>query len=132
MEDEEVEELITELRALLDINGFGWAREEAESSVDSAWHPRRLARALVVAAEAVTIDLAEAELAMTRIFGTEVDFKPDEGADPDGDALVADGPDGFPHRAPVDRLRGTERRQMLENLAVLRASFEELKVRLDG
>lgn len=132
MEDAEIEELIAELRSLLNTNGFGWAREEAESSVNPAWHPRWLARALLVAAESVTIDLADAELAMTQILGTEVDFKLDDGAAPDGDEFVAHGSADFPHRSPVDRLRGPQRRQTLENLTALRASFEELKERLDG
>jgi hypothetical protein len=132
LEEEEIEELVAELRTLLDTNGFGWAREEAESSVDPAWQPRQLARALVAAAETVTVGLAQAELSTTEIFGKEVEFKPDEGAEPDGDALVVDGGAEFSQRAPVDRLRGPQRRQVLENLNDLSASFKELRERLDG
>lgn len=131
MEDQEVEQLIAELRILLDTNGFGWAREEAESSLDPAWPSRWLARALIVAAETVTVDLALAELAMIKTFDTEVEFKPDDTAGPDGDTFVVDGSAAFAQRPPPDRLRGPQRRQALEGVASVRRSFEELKARLD-
>lgn len=132
MEELEIEDLIAQLRALLDANGFDWARAEAEASVDPTWHPRWLANALIVAAEDVTVNLARAELAMIATFGGEVEFKPDEGAAPDDDGFNTDGAADYLRRATVDRLRGIERFEMLDHLSALQASFQELKGRLDG
>lgn len=132
MEDLEIEDLIAELRALLDTNGFDWARAEAEASVDPAWHPRWLAHALIVAAEDVTVNLARVELAMIKTFGQEVEFKPDEGAAPDNDGFNTDGAADYSRRMAVDRLRGIERSEMLDYLSALQSSFQELKGRLDG
>ncbi len=132
MEDEEVEELISQLREMMDANGFAWARDEAEAVVEPHWQRRWLARALLQAAQSVTVDLAEAELSMFNTFEAEVEFEPDDTAAPDGDVLATDVGDA---RQTVDqpkRLRGQQRRQMAEQLAGLRGYFGELRGRLDG
>lgn len=131
MEELEIEELIGQLRALFDDNGFNWARAEAEASVDPTWHPRWLAHALIVAAEDVTVNLARTELAMIATFGREVEFKPDEAANPGNDGFNTDGVADYSRGAMVGRLREDERVMMLGNLSELQASFQELKGRLD-
>ena len=131
MDDDEIEELIAALRSLLDANGFGWAREQAESVVDPRWHRRWLATALLNAAENVTVDLAEVELSMLDAFGyNDVRFERDDGAEPDGDFIAPD-----ERRATMgggERLRGTQRRGALQELAGMRHAFEMLRERLDG
>lgn len=131
MDDEEIEQLIDKLRALLDEHGFGWAREQAEGALDPAWHRRRLARALIDAAEVVTVDLAEAEIAMLDRFGTDdIYFKPDDEAEPDGEVFVDD--ERTPTSVKIERLRGPQRRGILKNLASQRHVFQELRGQLDG
>lgn len=131
MEDEEVEELVSQLREMMDANGFAWAREEAEAVVEPHWQRRWLARALLDAAQSVTVDLAEAELSMFKTFDAEVEFEPDDGAAPDGDVLAADSEDARQAVDKPERLRGQQRRQAVEQLAGLRAHFDELRGRLD-
>jgi hypothetical protein len=132
MDDEEVEELISQLREMMDAKGFAWARDEAEAVVEPHWQRRWLARALLDAAQSVTVDLAEAELSMFKTFDAEVEFEPDDGAAPDGDVLVADSEDVRQAVGQPERLRGQQRRHTVEQLAKLRGHFDELRGRLDG
>jgi hypothetical protein len=132
MEDEEVEELISQLRNMMDSNGFAWARDEAEAIVEPHWERRWLARALLDAAQSVTVDLAEAELSTFKTFDAEVEFEPDDGAAPDGDVLAADSEVARQAVDQPERLRGQQRRQTVEQLAGLRGYLNELRGRLDG
>jgi GNAT superfamily N-acetyltransferase len=132
MEEGEVEELISLLREMMDANGFAWAREEAEAAVEPRWQRRWLARALLDAAQSVTVDLAEAELSMFKTFGAEVQFERDDGAVPDGEIVAADLEDARQATDQPERLSGQQRRQTVEKLADLRGYFDELRERLDG
>lgn len=130
MDEEEVEKLTVELRTLLDGQGFGWARQQAESALEGAWDLRTLARALIAASEAVTIDLAEAELAMFASFGADgVEFKADESTDPEGARLAP--PASATTFGQFDPLGGSERRAVLEEQADRRDAFKKLKDQLD-
>lgn len=131
MDDEEIEKIIGEFRTLLDEHGFGWAREQAEAALDQRWHRRRLARALIDVAETVTVDLAEAEIAMLDHFDVaDIAFELDDGADPDGVVFVAD--ERAAVSGKVDRLCGPQRREVLQDLAGRRYAFEMLRGQLDG
>jgi hypothetical protein len=132
VDKDEIEDLINQLRELLDANGFGWVREQAEASVDPSWHPRWLALALIGASEAVTVDLAKAELFTTEILGGEAEFKPDDGADQDDASSEGDDVANVPRRAAIDRLRGPQRREAVQALAGLSGTFNELRALLNG
>lgn len=132
MEEGEVEELISQLREMMDANGFDWARQEAEAAVEPHWQRSWLARALLDAAQSATIDLAEAELSMFETFRIEVEFERDDDAAPDGEVVAADLEDARQATDQSERLRGQRRRQTVEKLAGLRGSFDELRERLDG
>ena len=131
MDDEEIEVWIGVLRGMLDENGFSWARQQAEAALHPGWHRRWLARALLDAAENITVDLAQVELAVSSGLGTDdFGFKPDDGADPDGDAFVPEQRSEFTER--IDMLRGPERRETLHRLAGMRDEFEMLRALLNG
>lgn len=131
MDDEEIEGLIAALQAMLDDNGFSWARQQAEAALDPGWHRRWFARALLDAAENVTVDLAQVELAVLSGLGTDdVNFKPDDGADPDGDTFLPEERSEFAER--IDMLRGPERRETLQRLARMRDEFRMLRAQLNG
>jgi hypothetical protein len=130
MDDDEIEQLIAELRILLNTNGFGWAREQAEAALDPSWHRRWLARALVDAAENVTVYLARMELTVRDSFETEdISFEPDNDPDPDGYIF---GPDerSLASEEEVDRLRDPQRREALEELVGNRDVFKQLRDQL--
>lgn len=132
MSDDEVEQLIAELREMLFRKGFGWAAVEAEDSLSPTVAPRTRALALITAAEVVTVDLADVELAADDIFGGEgISFKPDDTERVDGEEALI----------PTDRkvlgvgslpLSGPQRRVVLANLAANRKVFTALRSRLDG
>ncbi|QIR84908.1 hypothetical protein [Paracoccus sp. AK26] len=129
MEDDEIENLIVGLRTLLDDNGFGWAREQAEAALDPGWQRRWLARALLDAAESVTVDLAQAELAMLETLGTdEVDFEPDGSVDVDGAIVVA--AERGSASEMIDQPRGALRRKTIQELASKRYAFQMLREQL--
>lgn len=131
MNDDEIDALIANLRVMLNENGFGWAREQAEASIDQTWHPRWLAHALLDAAESVTVDLAEAELVVLNGFGVEdVTFERDGDADPDGDTIVPEG--RAEYSEGIDRLRGFQRREALLGLVGMRETFQTLRVEING
>tara|TARA_R110002124_G_scaffold16882_7_gene71441 strand:- start:7886 stop:8287 length:402 start_codon:yes stop_codon:yes gene_type:complete len=130
MGDDEIEELIAAVSSLLDANGFGWAREQAEAGLDPRWHRRWLARALIDASESVTVDLAQAELDVLSTFGADdVHFKPDDGADPDGDAFVTS--ESTQVAKTIETLNGPERRETLQRLAGMRLEFQILREQLN-
>src|SRR5690606_18090818 len=86
MEEEEIERLIAELRAMLRETGFGWVAEQAEAALRPATSHRAVALALLDAAGARTVDLAQAELAAIRQLEVEeVISKPDREGNSDGD-----------------------------------------------
>lgn len=132
MDDEEIEQLIADLRELLFRKGFGWAAVDAEDSLNPVVAPRTRALALISAAEVVTVDLADVELAVDDIFGGEgIRFKPDDTERDDGEEALT----------PTDRkaldvgslpLSGPQRRAMLADLAANRKVFTALRSRLDG
>lgn len=132
MDDEEIEQLITELRELLFRKGFGWAAVEAEESLYTTVTPRTRALALINAAEIVTVDLAAMEITADDILGGGgVHFKPDEaGRDNDEDAFE------LRDRRTVDLkeepLSGPRRRAVLADLSARREVFIVLRSRLDG
>lgn len=132
MDDEEIEQLIADLRVLLFRKGFGWAAVEAEDSLNPMVAPRTRALALITAAEIVTVDLADVELAAHDIFGDEgIRFKPD-------DTEGADGEEPLSPRDPkaLDAgsipLSGPQRREHLADLAAYRQVINSLRNRLDG
>lgn len=143
MEDEEVQRLVYELRASLRETGFGWAVEQAEASLSADAPSRIVAHVLIDAAEAVTVELAQAELATIKRLGVEeIVFMTDPGADsgPEG----ADEGNGGDYGRPIymvetgvpaadgDRLRGQQRRAALDSMPTYSATFAELRERLRG
>lgn len=139
MEDEEVERLIAELRETLRQTGFGWAAEQAEAALPPDANARIIAHALVNAAENVTVDLAQVEIASVRQLGVEeIVFKVDPGADGggtesdgDGDGRVLDRPRATAV-AEGNWLRGQQRRATLEVMAGYAQEFAALRKRLNG
>ena len=132
MDDEEIEQLISDLRQLLFRKGFAWAAIEAEDSLNSMVAPRLRALALIAAAESVTVDLAAIELAADDAFGGGgIRFEPDETERPDGEE-----PLGLRDRATLDDgpllPSDPQRREVLGELAALREVFAALRGHLDG
>ncbi|MBX9717574.1 MAG: hypothetical protein K2X36_01870 [Microbacteriaceae bacterium] len=132
MEDGEVEELISQLREMMNAHGFAWARGEAEAAVEPHWQRIWLARALLDAAQSVTVDLAQAELSMLETFDAEVEFELDDNSALDGDVLAADVVGAQQATDQPERLGGPQRRRTIEELARLHGYFDELRGRLDG
>lgn len=131
MSDDEIERLVAELRTMLVQNGFGWAAEQAEQCLPPEASPAYLARALIQAAESVTVDLADAEITMLKVLGVgDVDFKPDLDSTVDGGGAVQRR-DGF-SLAGIERLHGSQRLMALEDLAGQREAFDKLRAGFDG
>ena len=127
MDEDEIEGLTTELRTLLDENGFGWMRQQGEAALDPSWHPRWLALALLDAAENVTVDLANAELAIMDAFGTdEIRFEPGEAEDFDSE-ITGMGERSATTEQALEQLHGPQRRGTLEELADTREAFQRLR-----
>ncbi len=132
MDDEEIEQLIADLRELLFRKGFGWAAVEAEESLNPMVAARTRALALITTAEIVTVDLADVELAADDILGGEgIHFRPDDTEQADGEEVLT----------PTDRkaldfgslpLYGPQRRKALKDVAARRHVFTALRTRLDG
>ena len=132
MDDEEIEQLIADLRELLFRKGFGWAAVEAEDSLNSMVASRARALALITAAEIVTVDLADVELAVDATFrGGEIHFEPDDTDRPDDEEALslrdrkAFDVESYPPSGP-------ERREVLSELAAHRQVFNLLRSHLDG
>lgn len=121
MDEEEIERLIADLRELLEKHGFAWLIEEATAGGLEERSRSQVAHALIDAAEGVTVDLAQAELAALKgLRVEEIIFKPDEAeftAALEGDRY---------------RVRGEERRAALERQSVLAETFAQLRGQLDG
>ncbi|MDR6955513.1 hypothetical protein J2X65_004893 [Ancylobacter sp. 3268] len=132
MDNDDIQQLITELRRMLVDNGFGWVVDEAETELYPTVALRTRALALIDATEGVTVNLAEIELRTLDVLEVEgVEFKPDEEDRPDGGVLV-DQASGVEAIRSADRLRGAERRAKLKQLAEQRFAFQVLRRRLDG
>ena len=139
---DEVEEgrILAELRAMLQETGFSWIAEQAEAALWPGSSDRAIVLALIDAAEAVTVDLAQAELDTMRLLEVdeivfESDPDPDPDPDPDGDG--GDGRHFEPTQARKDlddnvRIREDLRRTTLSGMSQYMKVFEELRVRLDG
>lgn len=139
MNEEEIERLIVELRAMLRETGFAWAGEDAEAALSYDASSYWIARALIDAAEAVTTELAGIEATATRLIGVEeMIFKSDPDADGDGGYEAGDDERGLaPGSIPElsdgdDRLRGPQRRAAILAMAEYTSAFAELRGRLDG
>ncbi|HUD92204.1 hypothetical protein [Sphingobium sp.] len=131
MDEEEVEGLIAELRAMLRGMGFDWAAEQAEAGIHPATASRAVARALIDAAEAVTVDLAQAELATMQLLKVdEIVFMP--GPDADGDARDLVETKESIGLDQNDRVRGQQRRAALDIVSGYAPTFAALRGRLDG
>lgn len=132
MDDEEIEQLIVDLRQLLFRKGFAWAAIEAEESLNSMVAPRTRALALIAAAESVTVDLADTELAANDVFASGgIRFEPDDTERPDGED-----PLGPREREALDvgplTPSDPQRREALVELAAQREVFAALRSHLDG
>lgn len=139
MDEEEVEQLIGELRAMLRETGFGWAGEQAEAALQPDTSRYWIARALIEAAEAVTVDLARIEVTAIRILGVkEIVFKRDLGADGDDRGEGGDGDRSSTQTIASedfgdgDWFRGPQRLGLLEEMQNFASAFADLKGRLDG
>lgn len=132
MDDEEIEQLIADLRELLFRKGFGWAAVEAEASFNSMVAPRTRALALITAAEIVTVDLADIELSIgDSFFGRGIHFEPDDMDRPDDEeALSLRDRKAFDVESYLSS--GPERRRALSELAAHRQVFDLLRSHLDG
>ncbi|GEM_PF-2685156 len=132
MDDEEIEQLISELRELLFRRGFGWAAVDAEESLYPTVTRRTRALALISAVEYVTVDLAAVEMRVSDVFGGEdVRFKPDEAySDDGGEALDLTGRRTADFEA--EPISGPQRRAALADLSARRQAFTILRSRLDG
>lgn len=136
MDEEDIRSLIIMLRAMMAEAGFGWAVDQAEAClpIDASLHWR--ARALIDAAEAVTVGLAEAEISAQQSLGVgEITFTPDVGGAIDGDGV---GDDAGPRLGPrvlvdegADDQTGRQRTSVLTDLAGQHATFRELRNLLD-
>jgi hypothetical protein len=129
MDDEEIEQIIAKFRNLLNSHGFGWAREQAEATHDTTRDRCELAHSLLNAAETVTVHLAEMELSMLGAFRGEVDFEADGKGYLDADEIEA--PESSEERRKFDRVRGSQRRELLNELSEKRAAFQKLRDLID-
>lgn len=142
MDDREIERLIADLREMMTKAGFGWAVEQAELGVAHNGTQVERAKALIDAAEGVTVDLAAVELrALDGLSVEDIRFESDD-LDADGDA-DADAVDDSGDRAltegirrvppgEIERPEGLARRVLLRELAGQRMVFGELRSSLDG
>jgi hypothetical protein len=134
VEDDEVERLIAELREMLRKTGFGWAEEQAQAALPPASPAHIVAQALIDAAETVTVDLAQAEIAsLLELEVDEIVFKVDLDADgdSDGSGRVLDESKAM----SVDEgnwLRGQERKAALGVMSRYADVFAQLRVWLNG
>lgn len=132
MDDEQIEQLITDLRQLLFRKGFAWAAIEAEDSLYSMVALRTRALALINAAESVTVDLADAELAADYVFGGGgIRFEPDETERPDDEEPLSPRDREALDVGPLPP-SGPQRREVLVELAAHREVFAALRRHLDG
>ena len=132
MENEEILQLITELRRKLVDNGFGWVVDEAEAELYATVELRTRALALIDAAESVTVNIADVELRTLDVLDVEnVDFQRDE-VDPTEGDVGMEQPFAVEIISGTDGLRGAQRREALELLAEQRLAFTSLRRRLDG
>jgi len=131
MDDEELERLIFDLRAMLLESGFQWAMEQSDAAAFPDRGRRQTAHDLIDLAETVTVDLAASEIAALDGFGVDLEFKPD---DEGGDLVDLDAA----FRATDDdrdvryRVRGQQRRTQLEQLTRYAPAFRELRSKVDG
>jgi hypothetical protein len=134
MSDDEIDELIERLRAMLIRAGFGSTVEEAEHGLYPTAGRRARALALIDAAEGVTVDLADIELrVLDRLGAEEVVFRRDNEDQVDDPSRVSGTGDAADTAAyGEDRLRGPQRRGFLTQIAARRGVFRELRRRLDG
>ncbi|WP_313230868.1 hypothetical protein [Sphingobium yanoikuyae] len=131
MDEEDILRLIAELRTQLLKNGFEWALEQAEVSVPPEASPVRLAYALVTAAEAATVGLADVEgAALAGLNVEDLQFKLDEGSVHDGEETFTRVADGSDQR--LMELRGPQRRAVIAELQTLSPVFRQLKEELNG
>ena len=134
MNDDEMDELIASLRAMLIRYGFGYVAEEAEEGLYPTAGRRARALALIDAAEGVTVDLADIELRLLdRLEAEEIVFQRDD-EDEAGDYTRVQDAGGDPEAGAGggDRLRGPQRYALVAELASRRAVFRQLRRRLDG
>lgn len=131
MDDEEIDRLIFDLRAMLLENGFQWALEQSDAAAFPDRGRRQTAHDLIDLAETVTVDLAASEIAALNGLGVEdLEFKLDEGGDlVDVDAAFRPTDDDSDARY---RVRGEQRRTQLEQLTRYAPAFRELRSRVDG
>lgn len=127
MDEEGIGRLIAELRDMMMDNGFGWAAEQAEAGLPPRPRLYLVALALIDAAEAVTVKLAQAEIAaIKRLDVEQMDFMPDPEGEEARTARVE-----LEDAITVDDLRGADRRELLVSLSNTGAAFEELRRQLN-
>lgn len=132
MDNEEIQQLITELRRMLVENGFSWIANEAEADLAPIVAPRTRALALIDAVEGATTQLAEIEISALDVLNVEdIHFEADEERFPDGRELLGDAMEGAASSI-ADQIRGARRRARLELLAEKGATFKMLRGRLNG
>lgn len=133
MDDEDIRRLIVDLRAMMAETGFGWAVDQAEACLPIDTHPYWRARALIDAAEAVTVDLAEAEIRATQSLEVrEITFALDVADGDDGDgAGDGAGPRLGQRGLTAEQGDGWQRAGVLAELASQRGKFRELRDLLD-
>jgi hypothetical protein len=119
MDPDELEGLIRELRGQLLEHGFAWALEQAEAAQLRDATTRDLALALIDAVESVTTTLGRIELEATH--GLKVE-----------QILFEDDQDAAYSTSLERRVSGTQRRELITELAALGPVFEELRVRVRG
>jgi hypothetical protein len=136
MDDREIERLIADLREMMTKAGFGWAVEQAELGVAHNGTQVERAKALIDAAEGVTVDLAAVELrALDGLSVGDIRFESDDldadAVDDSGDRALTDGIRRVPPDE-IERPEGLARRVLLSELAGQRMVFDELRSSLDG
>ena len=133
MNDEEVTRLTDDLRSMLEETGFGWLAAQAGAALPRGATDREIARALIDAAEAATVDLAHAELISIRTLQVDqIVYNPD----PDAEGYREDRSEFRQAKESSavddnDRARGQLRLATLERMTEYTDSFVSLRAELD-
>ena len=118
---------------MLEESGFGWLAEQAAAALPRWAADRAIARALIDAAEAATVDLAHAELMSIQTLQVDqIVFKQDH--DAEGYSEIGPAFEQIKESSVVDdtdRVRGRRRRVALEGMTNYATAFAALRDSLD-
>ena len=123
MNSEEIEQIIIELRKMLNDNGFDWIVADVDAAEWTEADSLHQALALIKGVESVMVGLAKVEnAAIKQLKVEEIIFKPDTDLD-DGSTLAS---------SSVERIHGQQRRDIIVQLIDSGDLLRELRDQISG